>query len=165
MRLGSTSMLGAALACALFGTVACKKSGAPQAEEAAVVDNASAARSAAAQSIIGTWKITSEALRDTSDMPEEEAEFVRAMAEQLRTEVEYRADGTATITSQIAEADPKSQNLTWEVTNVTRINYTLKLVPEGETQEQLITIEPMEDGSLRMQSGDSILLLVRKDAQ
>lgn len=158
-------MLGAALACALFGTVACKKSDAPQAEEVAVVDNASAARSAAAQSIVGTWMITSEALRDTSDMPEEEAEFVRAMAEQLRTQVEYRADGTATITSQIAEAAPKSQNLTWEVTNVTRINYTLKLVPEGETQEQLITIEPMEDGSLRMQSGDSVLLLVRKDAQ
>lgn len=162
MRLVSLSLVGAALTFALLTTSACKKSD-PAEDTVVAVDGDNVAETYATQAMVGTWTVTSEALSNTDDMDPDEAALVQALAAQIRTEVEFRNDGTSTMRAQVGDAEPKAQEATWAVTKVTRINFEIEMIGEGQETAQVLTMEPLENGTIRMASGDSVLTLVRKD--
>ena len=146
---------------ALMLTSACKKNTQDAPEEETVLQ-ARSAESFAAESLYGEWDVTSDALRDTTDMDPDEAAFVQALTASVKTWVSFRDDGTSTMSAQVGESEPKHQQATWNVVSVTRTDFTVEMLGEGQQAPQTLVFVPQQDGSILMTSGDSSLVLVRR---
>lgn len=156
------SWLLAALLVCLLGVSGCCKKKADEDTGAVAVERTP--EQIAGEAIYGDWSVTAPEFHDTADMDSEEAEFVRAVAAQVKTWVTFREDGTATMRAQVGDAPEKKQELTWKVTSVERTHFNVEMIGEGQEAPQDLRFEPQADGSVTMTSGDDVLLLVREEA-
>lgn len=127
-------------------------------------DNGVAA-AAAKEAIVGQWRIDNSGSVDVEGFSEEEAEFLRAMADTVRAGVDFREDGTLEMVARVADSPIERQSGTWKLLEVGTTKFQLELDADDTDENDYVSIEPLEDGSLIMADDDVTLLLRRANLE